>query len=293
MGMEPTEPSERYGYIIPETKEPVSKVLTFKEKPDREQAERYIEMGALWNGGVFACRLGYLLRRAHEQIDFVDYEDLFGQYDSLKKISFDYAVAETEPDITVLRFNGIWEDMGTWRTLSEIMEDRSLGNVRLDPACSNVKAINDLDMPVVCMGLENVVVAASRQGILVASPERADYLKEYVEPLHQESMFAEKSWGELLVVDTTPTSRTLRLTVKAGRRMSYHSHSLRQEIWIVIAGTGRTIVDGKEQAISPGDVIGIDALSRHTVIAETDLTLIEVQMGSTIDVHDKKKYESL
>src|SRR5699024_3332092 len=80
MGIEPTYPSEKYGYIIPYDKEKVSKVKTFQEKPDLETAKKYIQQGALWNGGVFAYRLGYVLNKAHELIDFIDYQDLYKKY---------------------------------------------------------------------------------------------------------------------------------------------------------------------------------------------------------------------
>ena len=101
MGIEPTYPSEKYGYIIPESAGSVSPVRTFKEKPDAKTAEQYIAQGALWNGGVFAYRLGYVLDRAHELIDFTDHQDLFNKYETLNKISFDYAVVEHESKIQV------------------------------------------------------------------------------------------------------------------------------------------------------------------------------------------------
>ena len=86
---------------------------TFKEKPTQDVAAQYIAQGALWNGGVFAYKLGYVLNRAHELIDFSDYQDLFSKYDTLEKISFDYAVVEHEPEIAVMRFPGTWKDLGT------------------------------------------------------------------------------------------------------------------------------------------------------------------------------------
>ena len=92
MGIEPTYPSEKYGYIIPESGENVSKVKEFKEKPDVETAKKYLAQSALWNAGIFAFKLGYLLDKAHSMIDFEDYRDLFNKYDTLTKISFDYAV---------------------------------------------------------------------------------------------------------------------------------------------------------------------------------------------------------
>ena len=73
--------------------------------------------------------------------------------------------------------------------------------------------------------------------------------------------------------------------------MNYHSHEKRDEVWNVIAGRGKTIVDGMEQPVQAGDVITMEAGCRHTVIAETELKMIEVQLGKEISVHDKRKYE--
>ena len=291
MGIEPTYPSEKYGYIIPKTKEEVSKVETFKEKPDTQTAEKYIEQGALWNGGVFAYKLKYVLDKAHELIDFTDYNDLFAKYDTLKKISFDYAVVEKESDISVMRFSGEWKDLGTWNTLTEAMEDNCIGNALMDEECSNLHVVNELDIPVVCMGVSNMVVAASPQGILVSDIDRTDKLKSYVEKLNQQIMFAEKSWGEYLVLDESENCMTIRITLKAGHRMNYHSHDHRDEVWTVVSGTGKTIVEGMEQPVKAGDVITIEAGCRHTVIADSELKLIEVQLGKEISVHDKHKYE--
>ena len=137
MGIEPTYPSEKYGYIIPIGKEQVSKVSMFKEKPTQEVAKDYIAKGALWNGGVFAFKLGYVLNRAHELIDFVDYEDLFDKYDTLNKISFDYAVVEHEPEIEVMRFAGTWKDLGTWNTLTEAMDSHAVGEALFNEKCEN------------------------------------------------------------------------------------------------------------------------------------------------------------
>ena len=142
MGIEPTYPSEKYGYIIPVGTDNVSMVKTFKEKPDAETAKKYINEGALWNGGVFAYKLKYVLQKAHELIDFTDYDDLFSKYDRLEKISFDYAVVEKEPNIQVMRFSGQWKDLGTWNTFTEAMEESNIGSAILNESCENVHVIN-------------------------------------------------------------------------------------------------------------------------------------------------------
>ena len=290
MGIEPTYPSAKYGYIIPENKEGVSRVSVFKEKPTEDKAREYIEKGALWNGGVFAFRLGYVLQRAHELIDFTGYQDLFDKYESLTKISFDYAVVEHEEHIEVMRFGGVWKDMGTWNTLTEAMESDSIGKAILNERCENVHVVNELNVPVLCMGLKDMVVSASPEGILVSDKKQSSYIKPYVDEIDQQIMFAEKSWGNFRVIDIEEGSMTIKVTLNPGHRMNYHSHEHRDEVWTVIAGRGKTIVDGMEQPVQPGDVITIEAGCRHTIIAETELRVVEVQLGQEISVHDKKKY---
>lgn len=289
MGIEPTYPSAKYGYIIPEDKECVSRVSVFKEKPTEDKAKEYIEKGALWNGGVFAFRLGYVLQRAHELIDFTEYQDLFDKYESLKKISFDYAVVEHEEHIEVMRFGGVWKDMGTWNTLTEAMESDSIGKAILNERCENVHVVNELNVPVLCMGLKDMVVSASPEGILVSDKKQSSYIKPYVDEIDQQIMFAEKSWGNFRVIDIEEGSMTIKVTLNPGHRMNYHSHEHRDEVWTVIDGHGKTIVDGVERQVTAGDVIQMPAGVAHTIFADTKLQVIEVQIGTDISVHDKKK----
>ena len=291
MGIEPTYPSEKYGYIIPTSEERISMVSTFKEKPDMAAAQRYIERGALWNGGVFAYKLGYVLEKAHELIDFTDYQDLFSKYDTLPKISFDYAVVEKEERIQVQRFAGGWKDLGTWNTLTEAMEEATVGDAVLGGDCENVHVVNELDIPVVCMGLKNVVVSASPEGILVSDKEQSSYIKPIVDKIDQQIMFAEKSWGSFRVLDVEQGSLTIKVTLNPGHRMNYHSHEHRDEVWTVMSGSGRVIVDGVERPVAPGDVVAMQRGCRHTIMADTELKVLEVQMGEDISVHDKQKFE--
>ena len=291
MGIEPTYPSEKYGYIIPASNDIVSTVKTFKEKPDVKTAESYISQGALWNGGVFAFQLKYVLKKAHELIDFVDYDDLYSKYETLKKISFDYAVVEQESAIQVMRFHGEWKDLGTWNTLTEAMEETTVGDATLNETCEGVHVINELDVPVLCMGLKNVVVSASPDGILVSDKEQSSYIKPFVDKIDQRVMYAEKSWGSFRIIDIEEESLTIKVTLNPGHRMNYHSHRNRDEVWTIISGKGRTIVDGMEQPVSPGDVVTMEAGCKHTIIADTELQVIEVQLGKEISVNDKQKHQ--
>jgi len=292
MGIQPTYPSEKYGYIKPTQSIDGTWGFTFTEKPTAEKAAEYIAAGALWNGGVFAFRISYMLNKAQELLGSSDYQYLFDHYETLQEISFDYAVVEEETSLEVLRYSGTWKDLGTWNTLTEAMEENTVGDARLNNTCSNVHIINELGLPILAMGCKNLVISASPEGILVSDKEQSSYIKPFVDVIDQRLMFAEKSWGSYRVLDVEEDSMTVKVTLNPGHKMNYHSHEKRNEFWTVMSGTGKAIVDGIEQIIDVGDIIRMKAGQKHTVVAgDKGLQLIEVQLGHDISVADKKKYE--
>lgn len=189
------------------------------------------------------------------------------------------------------RFAGAWKDLGTWNTLTEAMKDKVIGKGVMNDSCENVHILNEMDVPVLAMGLHDVVISASLEGILVSDKEESSYIKPFVDKFDQEIMFAEKSWGSYRVIDIEPGSMTIKVTLKPGHSMNYHSHKLRDEVWVILSGRGRTVVDGYEQTVKAGDVITINAGCRHTVIAEDELKIVEVQLGEAINVADKETYQ--
>lgn len=288
MGIEPTYPSEKYGYIKPNAG---GNGFTFTEKPTRERAEAYIADGALWNGGVFAYKLDYVLRKSQELLGARDYNTLFSNYENLKKISFDYAVVEQETSIEVLRYSGTWKDLGTWGTLTDAMEERTIGDVKLSDDCANVHVINQLGLPIIAVGLKDVIIGASPDGILVSDKDLSSNIKPYVDTMVQQVMYADKSWGTFRVLDVSQNSLTIKVSLRPGEHMNYHSHEHRDEVWTITSGTGRTYIDGMEQIVSCGDVVTMAAGCKHLIIADTEMQIIEVQIGNDITVKDKKKFD--
>lgn len=290
MGIKPTFPSEKYGYIIPQDKSEISYVSSFKEKPDEKTAEYYLSQGALWNGGVFAYKLKYVLDIAKKVFGTSDYHQLFNNYKNLQKISFDYAVVEKENSVQVMKYSGEWKDVGSWNTLTETMSENYIGDVTVDETCNNVHIINELGIPVLAMGIQNAVITVSSDGVLVSDKERSGYIKKYAEKYDGDVKYADKSWGCFRVIDAGNDSLTIKVTIKAGDGMRYHAHTHRDEVWVVVSGNGRTLIDGIEKKVSVGDVVKMNAGCRHTIYAITELVLIEVQLGKEISVHDKKIY---
>ncbi len=287
MGIRPTYPSEKYGYILTDG---AGAVKGFKEKPDLQTAERLVKEGALWNGGIFGFKLGYMLDLIKERTGFDTFNELKDNYKDMDSVSFDYAVSEKESDIGVVAFDGEWKDVGTWNTFSEVMAGNTSGKVTLDETCENTHIINELDIPLLAMGLKNVVAAVSADGILIADKGRSSHMKTYVDEIAEPVKYAEKSWGSYRVMDVEEGSMTVKVTLLPGHSMNYHAHERRNEQWTVISGEGVATVDGKETEIRPGDTVYLPVGSKHKVTARTTLVMIEIQFGEDIDVADKIKY---
>ena len=290
----PTYPSGKYGYLFCDLteKENNMKTLTgYIDRPQEKEAEKLIKEGALWNGGIFAAKLDFWKQMIAQKRGVCDFEELYAGYGTWAELSFENEIIQSAKQCAVFLYEGDWRTLGTWNTLTEAMEDPNVGNALFDDSCKNVHVVNELDVPVLCMGLCDVVISASPEGILVSDKTHSSYIGPYVEQIDQRIMFADKSWGSYRVLDAEDEAMTIKVTLNPGHSMNYHSHERRDEVWTIISGRGRTIVDGMEQPVRAGDVITMEAGCRHTIIADTELHMIEVQLGREISVHDKKKYE--
>ena len=293
MGIEPTYPSEKYGYIIPMTKEHISAVSEFKEKPTKETARKYMASGALWNGGVFAFKLSYVLGIARDLFGTDSYDELFAKYDTLQKISFDYAVVEKEKSINVVRFKGQWKDLGTWNTLTEAMDEPVSGNAVAED-CDNTHVINELGIPVITLGIKDAIVAATPDGILVSDKEKSSEIKRFV--ADNRPMYERRCWGEYKVLDykvhrNQNNSLVKELILTSGQHISYQRHKHRTEIWTFTEGTGELIIDGMVNTVCRGDVVVIKAGKKHAIKAMTELHIIEVQIGDELTEDDIERLD--
>ncbi len=290
MGATPTLSSEKYGYIVPvDGSSEISDVKFFKEKPSREVAQELIDDGALWNCGVFGLRLDYVIRILKGKYDISDfsYKNLLNEFTNLKKTSFDYEVVEHADRIKVLKYEGQWKDLGTWETLTEEMASSVSGIALADELCQNTHIMNELEIPIIAMGIKNAVVIASRDGILVAEKGETYRLKEFISHLDNRPMYEEKRWGNYKVIAHTTyedgtEALTKKLFVKEGQQISYQYHNKRKEIWTILRGEGHLYLNGSKKKVLPGDVIKIDEMEKHAIAAIKDLEIIEVQLGNPL-----------
>ena len=296
VGIEPTFPSEKYGYIVPDYSQKTSiersyrTVSYFKEKPNLEVAEQLLLEGGLWNGGVFAFKLGFILNFLKAQGQLLNYEEMLKEYSRLPKNSFDYEVVEKIKNIVVAPYKGEWKDLGTWNTLTEEMDTPLIGKGSISSDCENVHLINELDIPVSVLGLSDLVVAVSPDGILVSDKKASPRVKEIANQFDNRPMYEERRWGWYRVLDFTKFNETEVLTkrigVTASKNLSYQKHFHRSEVWTIISGKGLFVLNGKIKGIQVGDVLQIPVGALHGIKAITDLELIEVQMGTELIEED-------
>lgn len=301
MGITPREPSSKYGYIVPEADFPQSegkccKVARFVEKPDTQRAGELLRQGALWNGGVFAFKLGYLTEILKRYNDSDSFDEIRAGYSKLPKISFDYEVVEKAASVGVVRCCGRWKDLGTWNTLTEEIRQNAIGNAIIGSKCVNTHVINELQYPIYAEGLKDVVVAACPDGILVCSKSETENIKRNVEGLGHRPMYEERRWGTYRVIDQTEysdgfKSLTKSITLKAGKCISYQIHHHRSEVWTFADGEGLFVLDGEVRKMKRGDIAVIPPEHYHSVKALTDLTFIEVQSGSPLVEEDIERFE--
>ena len=303
MGITPTYPSSKYGYVVPSLA-PADKsapagcmpVARFTEKPSVEVAEALLKQHALWNGGVFAFRLGYMMNIVRKYIDSDSFEGTRKRYSELPKISFDYEVAEKAKSVAVVPYTGEWKDLGTWNTLADELHKHIIGNAVMGSHCENTHVINELHHPIYVDGLKDVVIAASPDGIIACQKRYTENIKNAVDNLTPRPMYEERRWGTYRVLDESTYadghhSLTKSVTLNPGKSISYQRHLHRSEAWTFVEGEGLFVLDGNEKRIEAGDTVIIPRGHKHTVKAITRLSFIEIQTGNPLMEDDIERFD--
>ncbi|MBW7476733.1 mannose-1-phosphate guanylyltransferase [Paenibacillus oenotherae] len=289
IGVKPTYPSTKYGYIIPSEVQsggPDQHYYTvshFREKPTEAGAEELIRQDALWNCGVFAFKLGTIIGMLEQRGYPIQYEELVKKYNTLPQISFDYEVVEKAASLVVLPYEGYWKDLGTWNTLTEEMKNKQIGRGTISEDCRNTHLVNELDIPVSIIGVSNIVVAVSPDGILVTDKGASPRIKDYTQ-YDQGPMYEEKQWGWVRILDDSKyddgrSVLTKRVAIKEGSNLGYQMNSNLEEVWTIVKGEGDFIQNGNFMKVQAGNVLHIPMKTLHSIKALSDLEVIIVQSG--------------
>ncbi|WP_456741314.1 mannose-1-phosphate guanylyltransferase/mannose-6-phosphate isomerase [Bradyrhizobium sp. USDA 4469] len=315
-GVKPERPATEYGYISPGEviSGEVHAVARFVEKPDAVKAADYVNSGYLWNSGNFMFPAALLLdeyRRvdaasveavsnavtsAGRDLGFVTLEpEAFG---AAKAISIDYAVMEKTSRAAVVPVSCGWSDVGSWRAVWELSDKDAQGNAARGAAVfENSRNCNvTTDHALVALeGVDDLVVVATADAVLVSRQQDADGLKRLVTKLKavapkvtEEHLKVHRPWGSYQSVDNGERHQVKRIVVKPGGRLSLQKHHHRAEHWIVVRGAARVTVNEIVKTVHENESIYIPmgAVHRMENPGKIMLELIEVQTGSYLGEDD-------
>ncbi|GGG17033.1 sugar phosphate nucleotidyltransferase [Paenibacillus abyssi] len=294
LGTRPTFPSDQYGYIVPAADNGAEyyRVEQFAEKPDVNKALALINQNALWNCGIFAFPLSFMLSWLDKKGLPVVYEEMLSRYEHLSEVSFDKEVVEQSRHAVVMPYDGFWNDLGSWEALVQQLESPVIGSGTISEDSINTHLVNELAVPVHVVDVPNIIVASSNDGILVASKKSSNRIKEILPKTRPKPMYVEKRWGSSRVLDHSGengqdiAALTKKIEMLPGQNLSYQQHQKRKEVWVVLSGIGEIMLDGKLSPVQPGDIFQISSGTKHGIKAVTPLVIIEVQIGTDLTEDD-------
>jgi len=309
-GVKPERAATEYGYISPG--EPVApevrSVAKFVEKPDPATAAEYVQAGYLWNSGNFMFRAGILLdeyrnldpdsvqavgdavAKAGRDLGFVMLEPQ--SFANAKATSIDYAVMEKTARAAVVPMACGWSDVGSWHAVWELSGKDEQGNAAHGAAIfedsRNCNVTTDRAL-VALEGVEDLVVVATQDAVLVSRQKDANGLKRLVAKLKavapqvtEDHLKVHRPWGNYQSIDTGDRHQVKRIVVRPGGRLSLQKHHHRAEHWIVVRGTARVTVNELIRNVHENESIYIPIGATHRLEnpGKIMLELIEVQTGS-------------
>ena len=320
-GVRPTRPATEYGYIRAGASvgSDIFAIDEFVEKPDKAKAKLYMTEGYLWNSGNFLFRADLLLEeyRSFEpdsaaaiaksveaagcDLGFVTLErEAFARATAK---SIDYAVMERTEHAAVMPVSFGWSDVGSWQAVWELSARDAAENAAhgsaffVDAKGCYVDSEKQL---VAVFGLENVVVVATADAVLVARREDAEGLKQVVAKLKkaapavtEDHLKVHRPWGSYQSLDQAERFQVKRIVVKQGGRLSLQLHHHRAEHWVIVRGTARVTIGDEVKILHENESIYVPIGARHRLEnpGKIDLELIEVQTGSYLGEDDIVRVE--
>lgn len=287
LGTRPTHASDQYGYVVPvgiEHKNGYLHVAQFMEKPEIRMAESLLHRGALWNCGVYAFSLSFMLTQIKEAGLPAHYDELVASYEHLPERSFDKQVAERTKRAIVLPFQGIWQDIGSWEALSAQLDSNVFGQGTISGQSSNSHIINELSLPIHVIGVPGIIAAASPDGILIANKKNSNDIKDQLGSQPLQPMYGEATWGSYRVVDrfTTEEDTTvtvLNVSVMPGKNIGLREHRSGHKAWTVLTGSGQVLLDGQIMQVAAGTQFAMTLKGFYSILAETQMIVLETRIS--------------
>ncbi len=317
-GIKPDYPETGYGYINTSAQlDEGYRVKEFVEKPDLETAKKYLQAGTyFWNSGIFMFKASTLfeetskhapdIARLCEKFDFTNSNEIpFIEFDKMPSISIDYAIMEKSDKIALVKLESDWNDLGSWQSIYDISKKDANGNVFighvLDKDSKNSFVYSSSKL-VATIGLEDTVIVETEDAILACKKDRTqdvkhifDTLKKQNDNTHLVHKTVYRPWGFYTVIAQGEGFLTKIIHVNPGQKLSVQSHNFRSEHWVILSGTAKVVLEGKEMILSPGHSVDIPLKAIHSLQNpySEDVEVIEVQKGDPLIEEDIIRYEDM
>ena len=318
-GIKPTYPETGYGYInvTNQKLEYGVKVNKFVEKPDSITAEKYVADGNyFWNSGIFMFKASTLLEEVSKytpeiysllkNFDFTKSAEIpFTEFDKMPNISIDYAIMEKSNKIALVELKSDWNDLGSWKSIYDVSNKDENGNVKIgniiDEGSKNSFVYSSSKL-VATIGLEDVVIVETEDAVLACKADKAQDVKKIFDTLktnNDDTCKVHKTvyrpWGYYTVLGEGKGFLTKMIQVNPGQKLSVQSHNHRSEHWVVLEGTAKVVLEGKEHILSPGHSVDIAVKEIHSLQNPYDevLKIVEVQKGDILIEEDIVRYEDM
>lgn len=311
-GIKPTYPETGFGYICSNG----NTVSNFTEKPDRQTAENYVQSGNYyWNSGIFMFKVSTIIKEFEHScpeisqiirnIDCSGKSISFSEFEKMPNISFDYAIMEKCKNIAMVELKSDWKDLGSWKSIYEVSPKDNNNNVFvghvLDKDSKNSFVYSSSKL-VATIGLEDTVIVETEDAILACKKDKTQDVKQIFETLKEQHDGTQKvhktvyrPWGFYTVIAEGKGFQTKLIHVNTGQKLSVQSHNHRSEHWVVLTGTAKVVLEGKDHILSPGHSIDIAVKAIHSLQNpyEEDIEIIEVQKGEILSEDDIIRYEDM
>jgi mannose-1-phosphate guanylyltransferase/mannose-6-phosphate isomerase len=323
-GVEPDCPHIGYGYIETEKYNSLDlRVKRFVEKPSRQAAEVFIDSGSFyWNSGIFLFRAAMLLELlelhapevlAASQASLEDAREDFGflrlssAYENAPAISLDYAIAEQADNIRCVPLDTSWSDVGSWTAVWSLLEKDGADNVVFGEGevlleqTNRSLAYSD-GLCVALVGLENVVVVATEDAVLVVAKDYAESVKTIVAHMKEngrthalEHTRVYRPWGWYQILNRGDRYQVKCIMVKPGGKLSLQSHFHRSEHWVVVKGTLEVTKGDETELLSENQSTYIPIGKKHRLSnpGKIPSLLVEIQSGPYLDEDDIVRFEDI
>ena len=315
-GIKPSYPETGYGYI--KTSENLKcgyKVEKFVEKPDYDTAKTYLADGNYyWNGGIFMAKISVLIEEfaslapdIFANLKYLDFSENtkieYSNYENMPSISIDYAIMEKSSKIALVKLKSDWNDLGSWQSLYNVKEKDADGNVLTGKVVTNdVKNsfIYSQKELVAVSGLEDIILVETEDAIMACKRDKSQDVKKLYDKLKEsdttklhKTVF--RPWGYYTCMNSGEGYLTKTICVLPKQKLSIQSHNYRSEHWVVLEGKAFIILNDKEYIVEAGGSIDIPLKAIHSLQNpyDTELKIIEVQMGSYISEDDIIRYNDI